>query len=76
MKNRRLCPKCQSNYIARIEGRADGFGSGNNIMIGALVTRYICLNCGFLEEWLEANELEKIRRQYGGQFIHPPYIPW
>lgn len=68
MKNTRSCPKCQSNDIVRIEGKAGSYGS--NIPIGmsklaVTVTRFLCLSCGFLEEWIESKEdLEKIRSKY------------
>lgn len=71
MKNSRICTKCQSNDIARIEGKVGAYGTGNNISTGwtilsaVPVTRYLCLNCGYSEEWVESEEdLEIIRRKY------------
>ena len=68
MKNSGQCTKCRSTDIARREGKVGPHGSGNHIITGitvfsaVMVTRYICLNCGFTEEWIEGeNELEKIR---------------
>ena len=72
MKNSKLCTKCQSNDIVRIEGQTGAYGSGNNIPIGLTmfsavkVARFLCLNCGFSEEWIESREdLEKIRSKKG-----------
>ena len=71
MKYTHLCPKCQSDDILRIEGEARAYGAGNNIRAGftifsaVKVTRFLCLNCGFSEEWIESREdLEKLRRKY------------
>ena len=68
MKNSRTCPKCQSKDILRIEGQSGAHGAGNNIPVGwttfsaVEVTRFLCLNCGFSEEWIESKEdLKKIR---------------
>lgn len=67
MKNTKSCPKCQSNDIVRINGYAGAYGSGNNIMIGMSilsavgVNRYICCNCGFTEEWVDQEDIERIK---------------
>lgn len=70
MKNTGTCPKCHSGDILRIEGNAGAYGSGNNILIGASifgavkVTRYLCGQCGFSEEWIDRKEdIEKLRRK-------------
>ena len=31
MKNSRICPKCQSVNIVRIDGYAGAYGAGNNV---------------------------------------------
>lgn len=68
MKNTRICPKCNSSNIIRIDGYAGAYGSGNNIMVGATifsavnVNRYVCCNCGFTEEWIDRADLEKLMR--------------
>ncbi len=67
MKNSGICPKCGSNDIMRVDGHAGAYGSGNNIMLGMTifsavkVNRYICMNCGFTEEWIDREDLGKIR---------------
>ena len=70
MKNTRVCTKCGSNDIARIEGQVGPHGTGNNILTGwsifsaVKVTRFLCLSCGFSEEWIESREdLQKIREK-------------
>lgn len=65
MKLTRICPKCGSNDIVIVDGYAGPYGTGNNIMVsggifGAVrVDRYICVNCGFTEEWIERTELDQ-----------------
>ena len=68
MKNTKICPKCQSNEIVRIDGYAGPYGSGNNVLTGATifsavdVNRYICCSCGYTEEWIDADDIDKIRK--------------
>ena len=63
MKKTGRCPKCGAADIAVVPpGRYNiipmGFG-------GAKLERYICLSCGFTEEWVETAAMEKVRRYYG-----------
>ena len=66
MKNTKMCPKCQSTNIIRIDGYSGAYGSGNNVMTGSTifsavnVNRYICCSCGFTEEWIDKEDIEKI----------------
>ena len=66
MKNTRVCSKCQSSNIVRIDGYSGAYGSGNNVMTGITVfsgvpvNRYICCDCGFTEEWIDKCDIEKI----------------
>ncbi len=70
MKNTKLCPKCRSNDIVRIDGNAGAYGSGNNIMLGATifsavkVHRYICCRCGYSEEWIDKSDIEKVKNSH------------
>ncbi len=67
MKNTKKCPKCGSDDIMIVDGYTGAYGSGNNIQLGltalssVLVDRYICMSCGFSEEWIRENDLEKLR---------------
>ena len=66
MKNIKLCPKCNSGNIVRIDGYTGAYGSGNNVMVGKSVlsgvdvNRYICCECGFTEEWIDKEDISKI----------------
>ena len=68
MKNTHICPKCNSSDIIRIEGSNRGYGAGNNIMTGITifsavkVHRYLCCNCGFSEEWIDKEDIAKIKK--------------
>ena len=74
MKNTKICPKCGSYDIVRIDGYAGPYGVGNNIMTGNTifsavnVNRYICCTCGFTEEWIDKNDLEKIKNSKIAKF--------
>ena len=67
MKNTKTCPKCSSSDIVRIDGYAGPYGAGNNIMtkrtiLSAVnVNRYICCNCGYTEEWIDKEDIEKVK---------------
>ena len=34
MKNRKICPKCNSTDIIKVPGKAGAYGVGNNIQTG------------------------------------------
>ena len=68
MKNTKTCPKCGGSDIVIIDGYVGSYGSGNNIMTGATVfsavkvDRYICCSCGFTEEWINTEDIEKVKK--------------
>lgn len=68
MKNRKYCPKCQSTDIVIIDGYTDPHSGGNSIALGSTifsminVDRYICCNCGFTEEWINKEDIEKVKK--------------
>ncbi len=68
MKNQKVCPKCSGSDILIIDGEVRGYGTGNNIMLGASifsvveVDRYICCSCGYTEEWVNMRDVEAIRK--------------
>ena len=67
MKNTKRCPKCEGANIVRIDGNVGAYGTGNNVMVGASifsavkVNRYVCCNCGFTEEWIDTDELDRVK---------------
>lgn len=70
MKTSGICPKCSSNDIIQIEGHAGAYGVGNNIPVGMSifsavgVTRYMCCNCGFSEEWIDKTDIPALENKY------------
>jgi len=71
MKNSGCCPKCSSKDIARFPGWEGGHGSGSYLRLTqswfwptiALISHYVCLECGYVEEWVDSDlELKKARR--------------
>jgi len=73
MKNARICPKCASQNIVRVPDHPFRHASGNNIytstvtLLGKIpVIRYVCCDCGYVENWVEqCRELEEIQRNFG-----------
>ncbi len=51
-------------------GSAGAYGTGNNIMTGhtimsaVSVDRYICTSCGFSEEWIDLDYMDKLKKKY------------
>ena len=69
MKQSKVCPKCQSTEILRVEGHVGSHGAGNNIQLGKTifsaiaVPRYVCCRCGHAEEWVDSRDLYQLREQ-------------
>lgn len=70
MKNTKTCPKCNGTDIVKIKGSTGAYGVGNNIQVGltnfsaVLVNRYLCCNCGYSEEWIDKEDLAKLKKKY------------
>jgi predicted RNA-binding Zn-ribbon protein involved in translation (DUF1610 family) len=68
MKNNKKCPKCNSNAIARKRG-SPVLNSWSRISVNLTsldvwVTRFVCTECGYIEEWIEnANDLKRFKAQ-------------
>ncbi|MDR3667070.1 MAG: hypothetical protein P4L35_09520 [Ignavibacteriaceae bacterium] len=53
MKNNKECPKCNSNEILKIPGTSGNIiTTGSTFYSAVRVTRYICCDCGYSEEWV------------------------
>ncbi len=68
MKTTGICPKCQSSDLVRINGKQEAYGAGNYVRTGLIATagvhRYVCLTCGYTEEWVDREDLDKIRKKH------------
>ncbi len=66
MKQTNRCPKCGCEDILYIPGTVGPYGTGNNIKTGMTVfssvevDRYVCTACGFSEEWIREEDLERL----------------
>ena len=67
MKNSEICSKCGSHNVKKIDGDMLAHSNGDNVLIGSAlfsiikVNRYICCDCGFVEHWIDKENLEKIK---------------
>ncbi len=70
MKNTHTCPKCKSGDIVRVEGSTGSTGSGNHIQVdwsifsAIPVHRYVCCSCGFSEEWIDQEDVRKLKEKF------------
>lgn len=70
MKITKVCPKCNSTDIIRVEDSVRGYGAGNNIPMGATilsfikVPRYVCGECGYAEEWIDIEDIPKLKKKF------------
>ena len=66
MKRTNTCPKCQSPEIAKVPGDLQSsIGVPFGPLGWAAVTRYLCMQCGFMEQYVDdAKGLEKIAKRY------------
>lgn len=71
MRNNIACPKCGLTNIVKAPD-VRGSGTGANVInipgffsVGVVISRYICTDCGYSEEWIDKKEdLEKIRNTF------------
>ena len=69
MKKTGICPKCGGRDILYAAGEAGAYGAGNNIPTGVTnfsrvpVDRYICASCGYAEEWVDREGLDKLKKK-------------
>lgn len=67
MKNTHICPKCNSNNIVKVPDTEsiNTISIAVSLLHSAKVSRYVCCDCGFAEEWIEnKTDLEKIKTKY------------
>lgn len=71
MKNHQVCPKCTSTNLIFIPGQAGTNGLGNHIQLGKTILsvvklhRWVCGDCGYSEEWLDPQDLPKLKAKFG-----------
>ncbi|MBQ7801006.1 MAG: hypothetical protein IJ375_01635 [Oscillospiraceae bacterium] len=68
MKQSGKCPKCQSRDILRVDEESYLGRKTPNYLPTAFgpfvidVPRYICLNCGYSEEWINKKDIPELRK--------------
>lgn len=72
MKNTKRCPVCGSTDVIRVPDDAHRYLSNGIFLTRALmvkripVARYVCHDCGYLENWVENQcERDEIKRAWG-----------
>ena len=76
MKNTKCCPKCGNTDIFVIDGFSGAYGRGNNIEVGMSifssvpVDRYVCSQCGYSEEWVRTEDIQKARNSRHARELH------
>jgi predicted nucleic-acid-binding Zn-ribbon protein len=68
MKNTKKCPKCNSTAISRKRGSPvlnSWFRISINLTsLDVWLSKFICTECGYVEEWIEnENDLKKFRER-------------
>ena len=64
MKNKKVCPKCNSTDIVKVPGNL-----GNKIQVGwtllstVEVRRYVCCECGYSEEWIPKGDIQILKEK-------------
>ena len=69
MKFSNQCPKCESSNLVKESKKSNPYYTNyvyvkKNWASYISLTRYICLHCGYTEEWVDKpDELEKIEKK-------------
>lgn len=62
MRDSNTCPKCGSKNIKFNDGRFDKNSNYYDFAVNyVLIHSYVCLNCGYIENWLNQDEIDGIR---------------
>jgi len=66
MRNTHRCPKCGGTDVIAVEPALyNSFPVG--IFAQAKLERWVCCTCGYSEEWVERDKLDKVRECYRQQ---------
>ena len=66
MKNTCKCPKCGGTEILRIDGRSVIGGVIPAGWTGAKLNRFLCIGCGYSEEWITQTDIAKLISDMNG----------
>ncbi|MBQ2866966.1 MAG: hypothetical protein IJE87_01160, partial [Firmicutes bacterium] len=65
MRDSKKCVKCGSEYVMRMPG----CGESNYLQLGLSkmsqypIDRYICLDCGYVEDWMHPGTLQRMKEK-------------
>lgn len=63
MKRTGRCPKCGGRDLLAVEpGLYNSFPTG--FFSNAKIQRYVCRSCGYTEEWIAEDSMEKLRHSW------------
>ena len=62
MKNSKICPKCGSSKVFRVEGMQGIYVLRLSLASSVLMERWICSGCGYSEEWLTEDDLDFVEQ--------------
>ena len=62
MKNRKICPKCNSTDIIKVPGKAGAYGVGNNIQTGW--SNFSAVLVHYSEEWIDKEDIPRLKEKY------------
>lgn len=63
MKRTGRCPKCGGRDLLAVEpGLYNSFPTG--FFSSAKIQRYVCRSCGYTEEWIAEDSMEKLRHSW------------
>ena len=64
MRNTGCCPKCGGTDLLAVEpGLYNSFPIG--FFTNAKIQRYVCRGCGYTEEWIAEESMERLRPSAG-----------
>ena len=65
MKNTKTCPKCGSSDVVEVIGGSRYYNMiPAGLMTTARVDRWVCCSCGYAEEWIDPEKLQKLRENW------------
>ena len=70
MRETKCCTKCEFKSLIFISSKVLIHGTGNNIMVNVTLSivarlhRYVCENCGYTEEWIEADDIKELKKHF------------
>jgi predicted nucleic-acid-binding Zn-ribbon protein len=72
MNRSKTCPKCRSKRIVVVPSRTQAPTIGSSVRLGSTIfsairlSRRICAECGYVEDWVEsAKDLARITAKFG-----------